>query len=135
MDADALKELFQPFGAVAVRRMFGGKGVYADELMFAMAMGGEVYLKCDAATESLFAEAGSTPFIYQGHSGPVKVNFRRLVASAYDDDDELKRWCALAIGAARRAAQRKRANPGPPKRQRAGGADEERAKEKISGAP
>ncbi len=48
MDAEGLKELFAPFGAVVVKRMFGGKGVYAEELMFAMEMDGEVYLKCDA---------------------------------------------------------------------------------------
>lgn len=134
MDADALKELFEPVGAVAVRRMFGGKGVYADELMFAMAMGGEVYLKCDATTETLFAEAGSTPFIYQGRSGPVKVNFQRLVASAYDDADELKRWCALAIGAARRAAQAKAGKSRPAKATRPV-APTKSARKKISGAP
>jgi DNA transformation protein len=107
MDAEGLKELFAPFGAVVVKRMFGGKGVYAEELMFAMEMDGEVYLKSDAETETLFEESGSTPFIYQGHGRPVKVNFWRLAASAFDDADELKRWCGLAMQAARRAAQAK----------------------------
>ena len=40
--------------------MFGGKGVYADGLMFAMEMDGQVYLKCDAETETLCEQAGST---------------------------------------------------------------------------
>ena len=107
MDADALKELFAPFGAVVVRRMFSGKGVYADEMMFAMEMDGEVYLKADAETETLFVEAGSTPFIYQGHARPVKVNFWRLAANACDDADELRRWCAVGMAATRRAARAK----------------------------
>ena len=34
MDAEGLKELFAPFGPVAVKRMFGGHGVYADGLVF-----------------------------------------------------------------------------------------------------
>ena len=39
MDADGLKELFAPFGAVTVKRMFGGHGVYADGLCFAVEIG------------------------------------------------------------------------------------------------
>jgi len=118
LDAEGLKELFAPFGAVVVKRMFGGKGAYAEELMFAMEMDGEVYLKSDAETETLFAQAGSTPFIYQGAMRPVKVNFWRLAASAYDDADELKRWRGLAMQAARRAAQAKagKGRPGKAKR-------------------
>ena len=70
MDAEALKELFSPIGAVAVRRMFGGKGVYADELMFAMAMGGEVYLKCDARPEPV-AEADRRLIFWAIRAGEV----------------------------------------------------------------
>jgi len=58
-------------------------------------------------TEALFEQAGSTPFIYQGASRPMKVNSWRLAASAFDDADELKRWCGLAMDAARRAARAK----------------------------
>ena len=52
MDRDGLEELFAPFAVVSVRRMFGGHGVYADGLCFALEIGGEVYLKVDAETES-----------------------------------------------------------------------------------
>ncbi len=34
MNAEALKELFAPFAAVAVKRMFGGYGVYAKAFAF-----------------------------------------------------------------------------------------------------
>jgi TfoX/Sxy family transcriptional regulator of competence genes len=48
MDAEGLKALFEPVGAVSVKRMFGGRGVYADGLCFAIQSQGEVYLKTDA---------------------------------------------------------------------------------------
>jgi TfoX N-terminal domain len=51
MDAEGLKALFEPLGAVAVKRMFGGHGVYADGLCFAIQSRGEVYLKTDALSE------------------------------------------------------------------------------------
>jgi DNA transformation protein and related proteins len=38
MDADGLKALFEPFGSVAVKRMFSGHGVYADGLCFAISL-------------------------------------------------------------------------------------------------
>src|ERR1700683_2215055 len=112
MDAEGLKELFEPFSAVAVRRMFSGYGVYADGLCFALNLGGETYLKADADTEAEFAAAGFAQFVYQGRTRPVKMGFWRLIASAYDDPDELRRWSDLALGAARRAGQVKAAKAG-----------------------
>jgi DNA transformation protein and related proteins len=109
MDADALKELFEPFAAVSVRRMFSGYGVYADGLCFALNLRGEVYLKADRASEARFAGAGSEPFVYDGHRGKVTVlSYWRLPPTAYDDPEELKAWCALAMGAARRAFEIKK---------------------------
>lgn len=112
MDADGLKELFEPFGAVAVRRMFGGHGVYADGLCIAIESDSEVYLKCDAENEAAFAAAGSAPFTYMAKGKPMKMAYWRLVAGAYDEPEELRRWASLGLAAARRAAEvkaRKRA--------------------------
>src|SRR5271166_6393888 len=51
MDADGLKERFEPFGAVTVKRMYGGHRVYAEDLCFAVESGGEVFLKVDARSQ------------------------------------------------------------------------------------
>jgi DNA transformation protein len=104
MDRDGIEELFQPFGAVAVKRMFGGHGVYADGLCFALEIDGEVYLKADAECEAEFAAAGSSPFVYQSQGRATTMSYWRLVAAAYDDGDELRRWAGLGLAAARRAA-------------------------------
>jgi DNA transformation protein len=107
MDAEGLKALFEPVGTVSVKRMFGGHNVHLDGLCFAIQSGGEVYLKGDAQSKTVFAEAGSTPFVYAARGKPTTTSYWRLPASAYDDSDELKRWSALAIEAARRAAAAK----------------------------
>ena len=52
MDAEALKALFAPFGSVTVKRMFGGSGIYAEGLCFAIEADGEVFLKTDASFAS-----------------------------------------------------------------------------------
>src|SRR5271165_4914109 len=48
---DGLNELFEPFGAVQVKRMFGGAGVYGEGLCFTIEAEGEVFLKVDGETE------------------------------------------------------------------------------------
>ena len=107
MDAEGLKDLFEPIGAVSVKRMFGGHGVYLDGLCFAIQSGGEVYLKSDDEAKQLHQDAGSAPFVYTARGKPMATSYWRLLASAYDDSDELKRWSALALAAARRVAAAK----------------------------
>jgi DNA transformation protein len=109
MDAAGLKELFSPFGPVEVRRMFGGAGVYADDLCFAIEARGEVYIKVDAETQSAFEAAGSSPFVYEMGGKPKAMGYWRLVAEAYDDTEALRRWAGLGLAAARRAAAKKSA--------------------------
>ena len=111
MDREGLEELFAPFAPVAVRRMFGEHGIYADGLCFAIEANGEVYLKTDPESEAAFAAAGSRPFVYIVRGREMTIAYWRLVASAYDDEDELKRWAALGLQAARRAAATKAKRP------------------------
>jgi TfoX/Sxy family transcriptional regulator of competence genes len=59
MDADGLKALFEPFGPVTVRRMFGGAGIYADGLCFATEADGEVFIKTDSLSQASFLDVSS----------------------------------------------------------------------------
>ena len=107
MDAEALRELFRPFGEVAVKRMFGGAGIYAEGLCFAIESDGEVFLKANALSQPDFTAAGSSPFIYVARGKPMPTSFWRLPAVARAEADELVRWAALGLEAARRAAEAK----------------------------
>ena len=49
LSQDELDDLFAAFGKVQSRPMFGGAGLYADGLMFALDVGEGVYLKADDA--------------------------------------------------------------------------------------
>ncbi len=106
MDAEGLKALFQPFGEVTVKRMFGGHGVYAEGVCFAVESGGEVFLKVDAQSQPDFS-AGSSPFIYLARGKPMTTSYWRLPAKAHDGSDELIRWAGLGLEAARRVAEAK----------------------------
>ncbi len=107
MDPEAIRDLFGALGPVRTRRMFGGQGIYAGELMFALEVGGELYLKVDDSTLAPFQAAGSRPFTYEKAGRTAQMSYWRLPDRALDDPDEAARWGRLALDAAMRAAARK----------------------------
>jgi len=107
MDAERIKEIFEPFGRVDVKRMFGGAGVYRDGLCFAMAIDGEIFLKVDDDNREDFRAAHSRPFVYVMKGKPQEMSYWRLVDAALDDGAELTRWAASGFAAAKRAAAKK----------------------------
>jgi DNA transformation protein len=109
MDAAAIKDIFAAFAQVSVRKMFGGHGVYADGLCFAIEAFGEIYLKVDAETEPAFEAAGTKRFTYEMSGKPKSMAYRTMPGEAEDDEEALKRWCGLALAAARRADLAKQA--------------------------
>ena len=107
-----IEDAFAAFAPVRVRKMFGGHGIYIDDIMFAIEIGGEFGLKVDADTQPVFTAAGSTPCVYHVKGQPKPMSFWRMPDEALDDEDALRRWCALALAAARR---KKAAPPAPRK--------------------
>lgn len=103
MTPDDLEDLFQPVVPVKLRRMFGGHGIYAEGVMFALETGGSVYLKADGETEPAFRAAGSEPFSYEGSNRMVSMSYWRLPDEGFEDPERLADWVRLARGAARRA--------------------------------
>src|SRR5215472_7929558 len=108
LDESHIVDLFASFGPVVVRRMFGGGGIYADGLMFALVTDGAIYLKADAQTIPAFEKEGLRPFTY-GAKGrkQVSLSYWRMPDRLYDDADELARWAREAVMAAQRAAENK----------------------------
>lgn len=103
MDADSIAELFAAFGPVRCRRMFGGTGIYAGDLMFALEAGGEVYLKADDRTKEEFVREGCGPFSFDQKGRRVATSYWRVPERLLDDPDELAAWAKAALEAARRA--------------------------------
>ncbi len=108
MDPDYLRDLFSSFRPVAVRRMFGGAGIYADGVMFALLADGALYLKADETNEPDFEREDLPPFSYQAKNGRRAVmSYRKMPERLYDDPDELAQWAGRALAAAHRKARPK----------------------------
>jgi DNA transformation protein len=118
VDRDFICELFAPFGAVTVKSMFGGSGIYAEGLMFGLEFDGTIYLRVDPATIPEFEREKSVPFVYplaKNHVGRPSRNFWRLPERLYDDPDELAIWAArsFAIAKQKKTAPKARAKQKP----------------------
>ena len=55
---DFLREVFAQFGAISARKMFGGYGIYHQDLMFALVADDTLYLKVDSASKPEFEQLG-----------------------------------------------------------------------------
>lgn len=98
IDEDTIADLFAAFGPVAVKRMFGGAGLYADGLMFALWAGDTFYLKADAALADDLKGRGSVPFSYEA-KGVVRTmgGFWSVPEEALDDADDLAALARRAL--------------------------------------
>lgn len=56
---DFVRELFAGLGRVRINRMFGGAGVYAGDVMFALLADETIYLKADDSLKAALIEGGA----------------------------------------------------------------------------
>lgn len=102
-----LQELWQPWAPVRSRRMFGGYGLYRDDLMFALIVDDELFLKVDRQSEPDFEELGLDPFVYYRQGKPVNLSFRQAPAEMFDESELACEWAQRAWQAAIRARSKK----------------------------
>ena len=106
---DYVKELFAPFGAISIRRMFGGAGVYCDDLFFAIVDDDVIYLKTDGQSREEFELRGLEPFTFETKDGRIaSMSYYSAPGEIFENEDELRRWTSLALDAAMRAAKLKK---------------------------
>ncbi len=94
-------ELLASVGAPRARRMFGGDGVYVDDLFVALIVRDELFLKADDSTRPAFEAAGGHPFKYHGHDGEVGVmSYWTVPDEAMESPREMVPWARRAVAAA-----------------------------------
>jgi DNA transformation protein len=127
---DHCLELLAPLGAVRARRMFGGHGLYVDDVFLALIAGQRLYLKTDALSRPHFEAAACEPFVYRGHAAPVTIGYWTVPPQAMESPQDMLPWARLALDAALRARQAK-----PTPRQRSVPNAHQRAARKTTRSP
>ena len=114
-------EQLERLGPIRPRRMFGGMGLYLDDMMFGVVFDEELYFKVDDRNRGDYENEGMGPFTYEMSNGKSgSLNYYEVPERLYDDGDELAEWArksvdvmmqvrAEKLAKAARAAERKKA--------------------------
>lgn len=103
-----LPEVFEQFGTINIRRMFGGYGIYHDGLMFALVAKETLYLKADVENAGFFEELGLAQFEYQRDGKIAKMAYYQAPAEFMEDREQADLWARRSYDAARRAQRNQR---------------------------
>ena len=119
---DHCVELLGSAGTVRARRMFGGHGLYVDDLFVALILADRLYLKADAQTRPAFEAAACVPFVYDSAGKAVSIGYFSAPEEAMESPPLMQPWARLALSAAvrARAAKPRAARPAKKARPRSG---------------
>ena len=112
-----LEASLTPLGVFRSRPMFGGHGLYLDDLFFGLIAYDTVYLKTDDETRGDYVKAKAKPFSFESaRKGLVVTSYWQCPDAVMKDARKLRQWIGKALDAARRkkAAKPKR-TPRKPK--------------------
>lgn len=92
---------------IRTKSMFGGVGIYAGELFFALIDDDLVYFKVDDTNRSVFENRGMGPFMPGGEGGEA-MQYYQVPEDVLEDMEELRSWMEGAIEVAQRNKSRTR---------------------------
>jgi DNA transformation protein len=92
---------------VASRAMFGGVGIYAGGLFFALVDDDRLYFKVDDETRPRFLAEGMGPFDPFKNGEQVMHGYHEVPGEVLEDEDRLSEWMREAISVAARAKRPK----------------------------
>ena len=107
---DHVCELLAPLGDVRPRAMFGGHGIYVDDVFCAIVADDTLYFKVDDSNRADYEALGSGPFKPFADK-PMVMSYYEVPAEVMDDRSAIAAWGrkALAAAHASRNAPKRRA--------------------------
>jgi DNA transformation protein len=98
-----------PLGAFRARPMFGGHGLYLDDLMFGLIYKDRLFLRMDAESQPAFERAGSEPFVYNTREGArTSTSYWLCPPAALENPIKLRAWVGRAHAAAKRGKAKRK---------------------------
>ncbi len=84
---------------VSCRAMFGGYGLYRDEVFFGIVHDSRLYFKTDAETRPAYLEAGTRPF--RPNAKQTLKTYYEVPVEVIEDAEKLTAWAQQALRSAR----------------------------------
>ena len=105
----ALEQLGRVRPDIRDRSMFGGVGIYAGDLFFALIADDILYFKVDDSNRPAFEARGLGPFRPYGPAGE-SMQYYEIPEDLLEDPEALRPWAeaAIAVAATKRSTKRRR---------------------------
>lgn len=100
-----LEQLGRVLPRVTGRSMFGGVGIYAGEVFFALIAEDMLYFKVNDSTRPAYEALGLEPFHPYGKN-TKPMQYYQVPEDALEDPDALRPWVEQAIAVARASGKR-----------------------------
>jgi DNA transformation protein and related proteins len=95
-----VEEKLSVVAAIRTKPMFGGVGIYSEDLFFALIAEDKLYFKVSDINRADFEERGMEPFF--PYDSPKPMNYWELPPDVINDPKELEVWVDKALAVAAR---------------------------------
>jgi len=102
-----LDQLSRVVSKIRARAMFGGVGIYAGDLFFALIADDTLYFKVDDSNRPDFEQRDMKPFQPYGE-GSETMQYYQVPADLLDDPEALRPWAEKSIAAAAKKKEKRR---------------------------
>ena len=82
--------------------MFGGFGLYREEVMFAIVVDSVLYFRVDAENQAHFEQVGCSAFVHRTRERATVMPYREAPADTIEDSEFMTGWAQSDYEAARR---------------------------------
>ncbi len=103
-----LLEQLGPIGPARARAMFGGHGIYLQDLMCALVADETLYLKVDDGNRAFFERLELPPFTYEKNGKAYAMSYYMAPPDALEDSEQLCQIAQQALAAAMRQRKPKK---------------------------
>ena len=95
-----LLECLQSTGPVRAKSMFGGFGIYMNDLMFALVADDILYFKTGDNNRDDYIQRNLKPFFYERAGKKITMSYHEAPAEVFDDEEKMSLWANRAIESA-----------------------------------
>src|SRR6267378_2800241 len=102
-----LDQLSRVVAKIRARAMFGGVGIYAGDLFFALIADDTLYFKVDHSNRPDFEQRGMKAFQPYGE-GSESMQYYQVPADLLDDPEALRPWAEKSIAVAAKKKEKRK---------------------------
>src|SRR5687767_3496184 len=87
-----VRDLLSSLPNITSQSMFGGWGLYQNDVIFGIIVAGELYFKVDESNQGQFERAGSHPFVYSQGGQSITMSYWLVPEEIMEEKEKLSDW-------------------------------------------